>query len=428
MHILFSVLCLVLFPVSEMKVYSKPDGAMDFLSIQGKTQFRGPSGQGHYEGSDFPVRWSVSESIHWKTELPGKAWSSPIWIKDSNSLILTNALEEEGELSLEVLSLDLGSGRRNWVRPLFKYRESPQIHRKNSHASPTPCFDGKRIYVHFGNLGTACLSLNGEVLWKKRYDYSPVHGGGSSPVVHGELLIFSADGYSNPCLYALEKNTGEIRWKANRDSQAKKNFSFCTPLVIESEDRVQIVSPASDYVFAYDLEGRQIWKSKYPGGYSVVPRPVYGDGMVFVSSGYDRPSTYAIKVNGTGDVTKTHVAWKTSKSAHRNSSPLLVRTREDGLLFFMAADHGVVSCRSAKTGELKWMERVAGSCSGSLLFAGGRIYLTDEEGKTFVFNARSQYRLVAENDLQERTLASPIAVPNGLVIRTEGRVWKIRQE
>ena len=138
MHILFSVLCLVLFPVSEMKVYSKPDGAMDFLSIQGKTQFRGPSGQGHYEGSDFPVRWSVSESIHWKTELPGKAWSSPIWIKDSNSLILTNALEEEGELSLEVLSLDLGSGRRNWVRPLFKYRESPQIHRKNSHASPTP--------------------------------------------------------------------------------------------------------------------------------------------------------------------------------------------------------------------------------------------------------------------------------------------------
>ena len=199
-------------------------------------------------------------------------------------------------------------------------------------------------------------------------------------------------------------------------------------MVIESEDRVQIVSPASDYVFAYDLEGRQIWKSKYPGGYSVVPRPVYGDGMVFVSSGYDRPSTYAIKVNGTGDVTKTHVAWKTSKSAHRNSSPLLVRTREDGLLFFMAADHGVVSCLSAKTGELKWMERVAGSCSGSLLFAGGRIYLTDEEGKTFVFNARSQYRLVAENDLQERTLASPIAVPNGLVIRTEGRVWKIRQE
>ena len=186
------------------------------------------------------------------------------------------------------------------------HRESPQIHRKNSHASPTPCFDGKRIYVHFGNLGTACLSLNGEVLWKKRYDYSPVHGGGSSPVVHGELLIFSADGYSNPCLYALEKNTGRSDGKPIEIAKPRKNFSFCTPLVIESEDRVQIVSPASDYVFAYDLEGRQIWKSKYPGGYSVVPRPVYGDGMVFVSSGYDRPSTYAIKVNGTGDVTKTH--------------------------------------------------------------------------------------------------------------------------
>lgn len=423
---LISVVIIFLVPSLVMSALSEHGADTSAISLSEINQFRGPSGQGHYAGSVFPIRWSVLDSIEWKTELPGKAWSSPIWIKSSNSLVMTNAVEKEEMLSLEVLSLDLESGTENWTHSLFKYRESPRIHKKNSHASPTPYFDGERIFVHFGNLGTACLSLQGKVIWKKRYDYSPVHGSGCSPVVHGELLLFSADGYADPCLYALDKRTGEISWKAKRESDPRKNFSFCTPLVIECEGRVQIVSPASDYVFSYDLMGRQLWKSKYPGGYSVVPRPVYGEGMVFVSSGYDRPTTYAIKANGTGDVTKTHLAWKTSKSAHRNASPLLVRTKEDGLLFFMAADHGVVSCLSAKTGELKWMERVAGSCSASLLYAGGRIYLIDELGKTFVFDAKAKFRLVAENDLRERTLASPIAVPGALIIRTEERVWKIK--
>ena len=420
------VVILFLVPLFLISALSENGSDTNAISLSTKTQFRGPSGQGHYTGSGFPIRWSVSDSIEWTTELPGKAWSSPIWIQISNSLVLTNAVEKGEMLSLEVLSLDLESGKKNWSHSIFRYGESPRIHKKNSHASPTPYFDGERIFVHFGNLGTACLSLQGKVIWKKRYDYSPVHGGGCSPVVHEELLLFSADGYADPCLYALDKRSGEIRWKAKRESDPRKNFSFCTPLVIECEGRVQIISPASDYVFAYDLMGRQLWKSKYPGGYSVVPRPVYGEGLVFVSSGYDRPTTYAIKANGTGDVTKTHLAWKTSKSAHRNSSPLLVRTKEDGLLFFMAADHGVVSCLNAKTGELKWMERVAGSCSASLLYADGKIYLIDELGKTFVFEAQAEYRLVAENDLQERTLASPIIVPGALIIRTEERVWKIK--
>jgi len=397
--------------------------SFSFLPAKDWNQFRGPTGQGHAEWNDLPLKWNRKDSVDWKTELPGKAWSSPIMVE--SSLVLTNAIETEGGLALEVLALDSVTGKKEWRVTLFEYDDSPRIHKKNSHASPTPFYDGDRLFVHFGNLGTACLSTGGKVIWKKIFPYSPVHGSGSSPVVHGDLLLFSADGAKNPCLCALDKKTGEIKWKANRESEAKRKFSFCTPLVISRNGKYQIISPASDYVFSYDLKGNQLWKSHYPGGYSVVPRPICGDEMIYVSSGYDRPTLYAVKVDGKGDVTQTHVVWKTSKAAPHNSSPVLVRDTAGRELFFMAADSGVVSCLDAKSGELKWMERVAGSCSASLLHAGGRIYLTDESGKTFVFKAGIPFKLLAENDLEERTLATPIAVPGGLVIRTENAVWKI---
>ena len=398
-----------------------------FLSILFQSlaldQFRGPEGQGHSEWKNLPLQWSRSTGVAWKTEIPGNAWSSPILV--GNSLILTNALEQGDGLVLEALSLSLKEGVLEWRRSLFNYDDLPRIHKKNSHASPTPFFDGERIFVHFGKLGTACLLANGEVVWKKRYDYSPVHGSGSSPVVHGDLLLFSADGAKNPSLFALDKKTGEVRWKAKRESEANRKFSFCTPLVISYGDEEQIISPASDYVFSYDLMGKQLWKAHYSGGYSVVPRPVYGKGMVYVSSGYDRPTLYAVKVDGRGDVTDTHVAWKRSKSVPHNSSPLLIEALGGQSLLFMAADSGVVSCLNARTGEMQWMERVAGSCSGSLLYAEGKIYLTDESGTTYVFQAAGKYRLLAENELDERTLASPVPVPKGLIIRTAKAVWKI---
>tara|TARA_B100001057_G_scaffold493554_1_gene588225 strand:- start:2974 stop:4218 length:1245 start_codon:yes stop_codon:yes gene_type:complete len=406
-------MALILFSVSTFS----------FLLGKDWNQFRGPTGQGHSPWDDLPLKWSRKDFVEWKTEWPGKAWSSPILV--DTSLVMTNATQSDGTLVLEVFALDSATGKKQWRRVLFEHDETPLIHKKNSHASPTPFYDGERLFVHFGNLGTACLSKDGEVIWKKIFDYSPVHGSGSSPIVHRGLLLFSADGAKNPCLYALDKKTGEVKWRANRESKAKRKFSFCTPLVISRNGKYQIISPASDYVFSYDLNGKQLWKSYYSGGYSVVPRPVYGNEMIYVSSGYNRPTLYAVKVDGMGEVTQTHVAWKTSKAVPHNSSPVLARGTGGRELFFMAADSGVVSCLDPKNGELIWMERVAGSCSASLLHAGGRIYLTDESGKTFVFKVGIRYELLAENDLDERTLATPIAVPGGLVIRTENAVWKI---
>ena len=381
-------------------------------------QFRGPDGQGNAKFENLPLNWSVSQNVVWKKQLPGVSWSSPVL--GMGKLFLTNAVEQGEGISLRALRIDAKSGELDWDVELFRMETAQRIHRKNSHASPSPFLDDDRLYVHFGNQGTACLSLAGKVLWKKRFDYPPVHGSGCSPVIEGDLLLFSADGASDPALYALDKRTGKVRWRTPRDSKAKKKFSFCTPLVIDVEGRRQIISPASDYVFAYDLSGKQIWKSHYPGGYSVVPRPVYANGLVYVSSGYDRPVLYAVRPNGSGDVSGTHVAWKTDKNAPRNSSVVVV-----GGLLFMAADTGVVSCLDANSGELRWRERVARETSSSLLHAEGRIYLIDEQGKTYVFAAASTYKLLAENDLSDRTLASFAAAPGTLFIRTSSAVWRI---
>jgi outer membrane protein assembly factor BamB len=238
-------------------------------------------------------------------------------------------------------------------------------------------------------------------------------------VVHDNLLIFSADGASDPCIYGIDKKDGNVLWKTTRTSNTKKNFSFCTPLVVSRESGLQIISPASEFVFSYSLQGEEIWKFNYPGGYSVVPRPVFADGIVFVSSGYDRPTLYAIKTDGIGDVTDSKLVWKTSKSVPRNSSIIVMNN-----LLFMAADNGVVSCLDARNGFIHWIERVGGSCSSSLLHSNGFIYLTDETGKTFVFEAKKKFKLSSVNDLKERTLASLMAYGKSVFIRTEEAIYR----
>lgn len=385
---------------------------------QGWPQFRGPTGQGHSVTKVLPLNWNREKGVAWEKKLSGKAWSSPICVNDQ--IFLTNAVLNNESLVLEVISIDFNSGQIKWRKKIFEYDQQPRIHKKNSYASPTPFFDDNRIFVHFGNLGTACLGVDGELIWTNKLDYLPVHGSGASPVIYEDLLLLSADGASNPYLYALDKKSGEIKWKVKRDSQAKKNFSFCTPLVVQVNGEVQIISPASDYVFAYDLRGNQLWKFNYPNGYSVVPRPVFDEGIIYVSSGYDSPIFYAIKCGGRGDLTKKNLVWKTRKGAPRNSSVIVI----NGLLF-MVADNGVVSCLDSKTGELFWMERVAGSCSPSLIHSNGKILLSDEMGKTFIFKASKSYKLLATNDIEERMLASPIVFKNSLLLRTENSLWRI---
>lgn len=382
-------------------------------------EFRGPTAQGHSSARNLPLEWSATKNVQWKTEIPGKGWSSPV--ETGGLIVVTTAVEQGNELSLRVIGLDAASGKIRWNTGVFQATAS-KMHKKNSHASPTAILEGERIYAHFGQYGTACLDRAGKVIWKQTgLPYEPVHGNGGSPVVVGDRLVFNCDGASDPFIAALDKQTGRILWKVKRETTAKKTFSFCTPLVIEVKGQPQIISPGSGVVCALDpKDGREIWRARYGEGYSVVPRPVFGHGMLYLSSGFDRAVVYAIRPDGKGDVTDTHVVWTQERGAPKSPSLLLVGNEVYGV-----ADNGVAICLDAKTGELHWQERVGGGYSASPIYADGRIYLQNETGQGVVLKAARQFEKLAENDLGEATLASYGVVGESLLIRGEQHLFRI---
>lgn len=389
-------------------------------------EFRGPTGQGHYAGKSLPVEWSATKNVVWKQPIPGKGWSSPIVWK--GRIYLTSAIQIPGnkELSLQALCLDAHQGKLIWQTEVFRpdSSKSPRIHKKNSPASPTPLTDGKQLYVHFGHQGTAALDLDGKIVWRNtELGYMPIHGNGGSPILVGDRLIFSCDGFDKQFVVALDRASGKVVWKTDRKSEAFKKFSFSTPLAISVNGKTQIVSPTSDAVVTYDAaEGKELWRAKYDG-YSVVPRPVHGHGMVFLSSGYDRPSLLAIRVDGVGEVTASHVAWSVTKGAPHTPSPLLV-----GDELYLVSDLGIASCLDARTAKVHWQERVDGNFSASPLLADGKIYLQSEEGVTTVLRAGKNFARLATNVLNERTLASLAAVDGAIYLRTEGHLYRIEKK
>lgn len=387
-------------------------------------EFRGPTGQGHADSRKLPLRWSPSENIVWKQAVPGVGWSSPV-VHRGVIYLTTALLDDAGNpTSLRALAHEVASGRLLWNQEVFPVATAPGKHSKNSDASPTPVVAGDQVFVHFGHLGTAALDLGGKVLWRQTgLSYSPVHGNGGSPVIVDDKLIFTCDGGSDPFVTALDTQTGAVVWRVKRDTTAKKTFSFCTPLLIHVNGQAQLITPGSGLVSALNpTTGQEIWRALYGEGYSVVPRPVFGHGMVFIGTGYDRPWTYAIRVDGRGDVTDSHVAWKTARSAPNTPSMLLV-----GDELYFVADNGVASCVDARSGELHWNERLGGDFSASPLFANGRIYFTNERGRTFVVKASKQFEKLAENELGERTLASLAASGPSLIIRTEQHLYRIQE-
>jgi outer membrane protein assembly factor BamB len=379
--------------------------------------FRGPTGQGIVREGSMPVEWS-SKTATWKQALPGNGWSSPIIVR--GKIYLTAAVADQKDFSLRTLCLDVKDGKTLWNVEVFKEAAgAPRPHSKNSHASPTPLVEGDRLYVHFGHQGTACLDLSGKVLWKTVQRYSPVHGNGGTPVLVDGLLIFSCDGAANPYVVALDAATGKEIWKTPRQGNAPRKFSFSTPLVIDVKGQKQVISAGSNQVTAFEPKtGKEIWTVTYDG-YSVIPRPVFGHGLVILSTGYDAPSLLAIKPDGKGDVTKTHVAWTARKGAPHTPSPLLV-----GDEVYMVSDNGTASCLDAKTGKVHWSERVGGSYSASPIFADGKVYFQSEDGVTTVVKASTKFEEVAKNKMNERTLASFAVADGALYLRTEQNLYR----
>jgi outer membrane protein assembly factor BamB len=387
-------------------------------------QFRGPTGQGLSAATGVPIEWSPDKNVVWKVEVPGKGWSSPVLSR--GRLYLTSAVGDPATgVTLHALCLDAADGRTLWDTEVFGKvpEEATKMHRKNSLASPTPIVTADRLFVHFGHMGTAALDLSGKILWRQsELKYVPVHGTGGSPILLDGLLIFSCDGREEPFIVALDAATGEVRWKTARNSLAKNQFSFSTPLAIQASGATQVISPGSGFVGGYDpREGRELWRVTYGDGYSVVPRPVFAHGLLFVSSGFNTAILHAIRPEGAaGNATETNVAWTQNKAVPKSASMLVL-----GDEIYFVADNGIANCADARTGEIHWSERLAGGFSASPVAAEGRVYFQNETGVGYVIKAGRKYELLATNDLAEPTLASYVVADGALYIRSEKFLRKI---
>lgn len=387
-------------------------------------QFRGPSSNGVSDAKNVPSEWNATDHVKWKAPIPGSGWSSPVL--SQGKLYLTTAVKEKDEaVSLRVVCVDAADGNIVWdVEVLRPTPEAvKQIHFKNSLASPTPVLSGDRLFVHFGHMGTAALDLKGNVVWRQTsLVFDPRHGNGGSPVLVDDLLVFNCDAFTDPFVVALDRATGEVRWRTPRFPTTHQQFSFSTPTVIDVGGQPQIISPGSGLVGAYDpRDGREIWRVHYDKGFSVVPRPVYAHGLLFVATGYGKAKLLAIDpVHATGDATADHVAWTHEKGVPFTPSVLVV-----GDELYFVSDAGVASCLDARTHKVHWTKRLGGDFSASPIFADGRIYFLNENGVTTVIQAGTEYESIAKNALEERTLASPVPADDALYLRSESHLWRI---
>ena len=384
-------------------------------------QYRGPHGDGvAAQDADPPIRWSESENVRWRLNVPGKAWSSPIvW---GNKIWITNATNDG--LTMSVLALDRENGKILIDRPLFTNEKTQKdYHEFNSYGSPTPICDSQHVYVTFGAYGTAALNPNdGSIVWQRRdLPCNHYRGAGSSPILFNDLLIFSMDGFDYQYIAALNKHTGETVWKTDRaieygtdDGDWKKAYS--TPHVIQVGDNLQLISPAAKAVIAYEPStGKELWRVRYEEHSSAI-RPLFDGRHLYLSSGFSKAKLLAIDPTGNGDITQTHVRWQSTRAIGCKPSPVFL-----GNLLCSLEDRGVLSAMNPETGELVWQKRLGGDFSSSPIVAGGRIYCFDEQGKSHVVDREGN--VLNENTLDAGCLASPVAVGKDLIVRTRTSLY-----
>lgn len=388
-------------------------------------RFRGPRGDGSSMATDLPVTWSESENIVWKTPIHDRGWSSPVvW---GDQIWVTTATADGREMF--AVCVDRNSGRILHDVKVFDTPEPEEIHELNSYASPTPVVEQGRAYVHFGTYGTACLDTrSAEVLWSRR-DLRCDHfrGPGSSPYLFGDLLILHFDGIDVQYLAAVNKRTGKTVWRSDRstdfgdlDGDFRKAYS--TPIVISVGGRSQLISPGANATMAYDpATGKEIWKVHYQG-FSNTCQPLFDGELVYLTTGFGKNEIWAVRPVGRGDVTDSHVVWRSRQGVPKKPSPVLV----NGLIY-MIDDSGILTCLESETGKTVWRERIGGAFSASPVVADGRIYLCDQQGTTTVIEPGREYRPLAANRLDAGCMASPAMVGRAIYPRTETHLYRIER-
>jgi outer membrane protein assembly factor BamB len=378
--------------------------------------WRGPRGDGTSIETGLPIHWSASESIRWKAEVAGTGHSSPIvW---GDRVFLTSCREEKKERLL--LCYDRRDGNLLWERVVVT-APLEKKHQFNSYASSTPVTDGSHVWVSFlaqPRAVVACYDLDGVKKWEKSPgDFHSVHGFCSPPVPYKDLIILNVD-QDDPAAFivALDKTTGAERWRIHRPGVR----SYCPPLIFEAAGRPQLVLSGSNHVTSYDpATGKVLWEIDGPTE-QFVASFVQQDGLLFMTGGFPQRHVLAIRPDGIGDVTATHIAWRTTKGAGYVPSPIAWDHH-----VFLFNDDGVATCWEAKSGKQCWQERLGRHFNASPIAAEGRLYVTDSEGKTYVLLAGPVFEVLKKNELGEECSASPAVSGGNLFYRTAHHLWCI---
>jgi outer membrane protein assembly factor BamB len=420
-------------------------------------QFRGPTGDGIASVDLEPMKFSDDgkgemQNIHWRSAVPGRGWSSPV-IADG-LVWLTTAIEvpaseeeiaermrrsgvKESEMGsrsvakaieLRLLAFRLDDGQKEHDIELVRADDPDAIHSLNSYASPTPVIDGVHIYCHFGTYGTYCVNRKeAKIVWQQQTKTVHAVGPGSSPFIEEDRLILIHDGCDRQFVLALDKTNGKVLWETDRpdmvapDGDQKK--AFCTPIALkDANGRRQLLCMASQFMISYDpSDGKELWRCHHGTGFSVVPRPVYEDGVVYFVTGFGKPEMWAVAVDGQGDVSSTHVRWTQPKGMPQKPSPLL----RDGLIYVIS-DNGVAACHDIQDGSSVWHQRVGGNYSASPVLIGDYLYFASQEGKVTIMKTGREAEVVATNELQGQILASPAMAGDDLIIRTSQWLYRVR--
>jgi outer membrane protein assembly factor BamB len=387
--------------------------------------FRGPTNQGTSAETGLPTEWGPSKNVVWKTPLPGEGWSSPVVWGDRVYVTATT----DGGADCHVVAVDRATGAVAWdvvaVRQVVRHKQV-----NNSYATPTPVVDGERVVAVFNDGTVVAVAADGRVAWmNKDYPFYSHHGLGASPVLHGGSLILAYDGSSGgpdnkvgwktpwdgAFLVALDPATGKEKWKATR---GPSRIAHATP--VASADGGVLVSPAGDVVQGFDpATGGRLWTTK-GGGEGLVPSPVFGDGLVFATTGFENPTLLAIRLAPDGDAGSRPVAWKTKKNVPMIPSPVYVSPH-----LFCVTDQGWATCYDAATGRVRWEERLPGKFSASPVAADGKVYFLGEDGTTTVVAAKPEFEVVGKNPLGEGCKASMAVAGGRLFIRGKSHLYCI---
>lgn len=414
-------------------------------------QFRGPRANGHADSTKLPLTWSETENVAWKTAIPGTGHSSPvisgdqIWVTTAVESKLSEeeekarlaaiknsrGLEIAGSISLRAICVSRKTGKMIRDVELVKVDEPEPIHSLNSYASPTPILENGRLYCHFGTYGTMAVDTgSGSILWtnaEHHVDYQ--NGPGSSPALWQNNLVINFDGIDTQYVAAIDKRNGKTVWQTKRSGRMNERREFqkayCTSAIIEDDRGSQVISPGADWVYSYDpASGKELWKASYGMlGFSTVPLPVFGNGLVFVSTSYMRPRLLAVRYDGSTASDDSFVEWKLDGAAPQKPSMLLIG---DQLCF--VSDKGIGMCLDARTGKELWKERIEGNYSASPLFANGRIYFFSQDGKSVVIESGKEFNRLAENSLDGGFMASPAVAGDALFLRTDTHLYRIEEK